>query len=92
LAEKIGVKPKKIVVKNLKSRWGSAGKTGTITLNRALTKTPPRIIDYVIIHELCHLKIKGHGSKFWNLVYHYDKNFEVNIKWLTTNFGFFEVS
>ncbi len=82
LAEKIGVKPKKVVVKNLKSRWGSAGKTGTITLNQALTKTPPRIIDYVIIHELCHLKIKGHSSRFWNLLFSYDKKYQNKINWL----------
>jgi len=82
LAEKIGVKPKKVVVKNLKSRWGSAGKTGTITLNLALTKTPPRIIDYVIIHELCHLKISGHSRRFWNLLSTYDKNYEKKIMWL----------
>ena len=85
LALKIGVKPKKIVVKNLKSRWGSAGKTGTITLNQALTRTPPRIIDYVIIHELCHLKIKGHSNRFWNLLYTHDKNYPSKIKWLETN-------
>ena len=82
LAENIGVKPKKIVVKNLKSRWGSAGKTGTITLNQALIHTPPRIIDYVIIHELCHLRIKGHSRRFWNLLSTYDKNYEKKIMWL----------
>ncbi len=86
LAEKIGVKPKKIVVKNLKSRWGSAGKTGTITLNQALTRMPPRIIDYVIIHELCHLKIKGHSSRFWSILYSYNKDYQKNILWLENNF------
>ncbi|ABX12505.1 M48 family metallopeptidase [Nitrosopumilus maritimus] len=85
LASKIGVKPSKVVVKNLKSRWGSAGKNGTITLNRALTKTPPRIIDYVIIHELCHLKIQNHSKAFWNLLCRFDKNYESKINWLETH-------
>ena len=85
LASKIGVIPKKVVIKNLKSRWGSAGITGTITLNQALTKTPPRIIDYVIIHELCHLKIQGHSSRFWNLIRKFMPNFLENINWLEKN-------
>ena len=47
---------------------GSAGKSGIITINEKLTKAPPRIVDYIIIHELCHLKIKDHSYRFWNLV------------------------
>ena len=85
LASKIGVTPSKIVVKNLKSRWGSAGNTGIITLNEALTNTPPRIIDYVIIHELCHLKIPDHSSRFWNLLYSNDKKYRKKINWLENN-------
>lgn len=87
LASKIGLIPTKVVIKNLKSRWGSATKAGIITLNEVLTKTPPRIIDYVIIHELCHLKIKNHSNLFWNLVYTYDKNFQQKIKWLENNYN-----
>jgi len=90
LASKIGVNPSKIVVKNLKSRWGSAGKTGKITLNQALTRAPPRIIDYIIIHELCHLKIKGHSNHFWSLVKNFDPNFNSKIKWLNLHFHILE--
>jgi predicted metal-dependent hydrolase len=68
LASKIGLTPSKVVVKKLKSRWGSAGKTGTVTINQKLTQASPRLIDYIIIHELCHLKIPNHSPRFWNLV------------------------
>ena len=85
LAEKIVVTPKKVVVKNLKSRWGSAGKTGTITLNQALIRAPPRIIDYIIIHELCHLKIPNHSRRYWNLLYRFVPDYESKIKWLDNN-------
>ncbi len=85
LASKTGIIPSKVVVKNLKSRWGSATKTGIINLNSALTKTPSKIIDYVIIHELCHLKIRTHSSLFWNLVMKYDVTFQNNKKWLENN-------
>jgi hypothetical protein len=61
------------------------GKTGTITINQALTRAPTRIIDYVIIHELCHLKINNHSPKFWDLHYSYDKKYYEKIQWLEHN-------
>jgi predicted metal-dependent hydrolase len=76
LASEFGFLPTKVVVKKLKSRWGSAGKTGTITINEELTKTPPRLIDYIIIHELCHLKIQNHSYRYWNLVRKYCPQYE----------------
>jgi predicted metal-dependent hydrolase len=57
----VDVKPKRIVIKNLKNRWGSITKNNTINLNVNLLKAPEDIIDYIVIHELCHLKIKGHS-------------------------------
>lgn len=82
LAVLVGVKPSRIYVKQMKTRWGSSTKSGTITLNKAIVKTPSRIIDYVILHELCHLKIPDHSKRFWSLLYEYDKNFEENKRWL----------
>ena len=49
-------------------RWGSCAKTGTITLNYELIKAPLHCIDYVIMHELCHLKIHSHGNGFNELL------------------------
>jgi predicted metal-dependent hydrolase len=56
--------PQKIILKNLKNRWGSVTKKDTLNLNRNLMKAPNDIIDYIIIHELCHLKIQGAFSPF----------------------------
>ena len=83
----VGVsKPERIVIKELKKRWASIGKNGdTINLNANLVKTPEDIIDYVIIHELCHLKIKGHSHHFWNLLHKFVPNYQENINWLSTN-------
>jgi predicted metal-dependent hydrolase len=58
--------PINIVIKLLKNRWGSLTKEGNIHLNFNLLKAPEDVIDYIIIHELCHLKIKGHSHNFWN--------------------------
>ena len=51
-------------VPNLKNRWASITEDNDINLNVDLIKAPPEIIDYIIIHELCHFKIKGHSYNF----------------------------
>ncbi|MEX0598228.1 MAG: M48 family metallopeptidase [Candidatus Paceibacterota bacterium] len=76
LASKIGVKPTKIVIKNLRGRWGSSTKNGIINLNAVLTKTPRKVVDYIIVHELCHLKIREHSKRYWNLVSKFMPDYE----------------
>lgn len=85
LASKIGVKPSKIIVKKLKSRWGSATKKGVVTLNLALVNVPRKVIDYVIIHELCHLLIRNHSFKFWHLVRKHMPRYLEEKSWLDKN-------
>jgi len=85
LALKIGVKPSKIVVKKLKDRWGSSAKNGTINLNSALKNAPPRVADYIIIHELCHLIVREHSRRYWNLVHKFMPNYQNQINWLKEN-------
>ena len=79
LGTKIGLKPSKIQTKNLKGRWGSASK-GTITLNSNLMKCSKDTIDYIIIHELCHLKIQDHSHRYWNLVRKHYPKYEEKVK------------
>ncbi len=81
----IGVSFKSINIKNIKSRWGSATNKGAISLNLNLIKTPQKVIDYVIIHELCHLKIMNHSKSFWSLVKCYCPSYKEHIEWLRTN-------
>ena len=85
LASKIGLKPSKIVVKSLKNRWGSTTEKGVVTLNSNLLKAPKDVIDYIIIHELCHLRIRGHSFRYWNLVRNFIQNYEDKIVWLEAN-------
>lgn len=60
--------PLTISVKQLKSRWGSCSSKGKITLNAELIKLEEKFADYVIIHELCHLKYHNHGREFYRLL------------------------
>jgi predicted metal-dependent hydrolase len=81
----IGVCPPQIVIlKNLKNRWGSVTKKDTINLNRNLIKAPEDIIDYIIIHELCHLKIPGHSHNFWSFLKQFVPNYQKK-EWLNRN-------
>lgn len=69
-AEGIPLPP--LVIRPMKSRWGSYSyRTGRINLNLNLIKAPPACLDYVIIHELCHVRVRHHGPDFWKLVEKY---------------------
>jgi predicted metal-dependent hydrolase len=57
-----------LAVRAMSRRWGSCSKRGTITLNVDLVKVPLPYIDYVIVHELCHLKIHNHSPAFYRLL------------------------
>ncbi len=81
-SKKVGVRVGKIVIKNLKNRWGSMAKEGSINLNVNLLKAPEDIIDYIILHELCHLKVKEHTHHYWDYVRRYIPNYQEKIEWL----------
>lgn len=68
LARKFGVKISKVVVRDQKTRWGSCSNSGTISLNWRLLLAPNAARDYVIIHELMHVKRFDHSAAFWRLV------------------------
>ena len=62
------IEPKSISLSNSKGRWGACNSHGKITLNWRVIMLPPNCIDYVIVHELCHLIEMNHSSRFWSLV------------------------
>ena len=63
-----GYKFNKINIKNQRTRWGSCSKKGNLNFNYKIFFLPERIRDYIIVHELCHLKEFNHSYKFWDLV------------------------
>ena len=60
--------PKALKYKSVKTYWGSCSPTGVISFNLHLQFAPPEAVEYVVVHELCHLKWRGHGKRFWDLV------------------------
>jgi len=69
--ERTGLKPRSLKFKKVKSYWGSCSGIGVISFNIHLIYAPPEAVEYVIVHELCHLKWRGHGPRFWALVNKY---------------------
>jgi hypothetical protein len=73
LAQQHGFTFERVFIKNHKSRWGSCSSQNNINLSLHLMRLPDHLIDYVLLHELAHTRIKNHSQKFWNLlesVYH----------------------
>lgn len=81
----INVYPEKINIKILKSRWGSCSSKGNLNFNLCLIGAPLSVIEYVIIHELCHMKEMNHSKKFWDLVRIYYNNYIESEQWLKRN-------
>lgn len=84
-AREIRVKPRRVVIKKLQRRWGSATKNNIINLNFLLVKAPEEVIDYVIVHELCHLRVRDHSYRFWDLLHSFMPNYEEKVEWLKSN-------
>jgi predicted metal-dependent hydrolase len=82
LASDHGLQVRRVSVRNQRWRWGSCARTGHICLNWRLVLMPAEVRDYVMIHELMHLKRMDHSPKFWRLVARACPNYENARKWL----------
>jgi predicted metal-dependent hydrolase len=67
-APPLGVTPVRIDLRDPRTRWGSASRNGRLMLSWRLVLAPPEALDTVVVHELAHLRVFGHGPRFWDLV------------------------
>lgn len=84
LAAPQGLKVGAVTIRNQRSRWGSCARNGNIALNFRLVQMPPEIRDYVLIHELMHLRQQNHSRRFWRLVEAACPKFREAERWLRT--------
>ena len=67
-ADELGVTYERIQIRDQRSRWGSCSTRGTLSFNWRLVLAPYEVLDYVVVHELCHLREANHSRRFWSLV------------------------
>ena len=76
---------KRVNITGARTRWGSCGARGTLNFTWRLILAPLRVIDYVVIHELAHLKQKNHSKAYWSEVRRLMPDYKVQISWLNAN-------
>ena len=84
-ARQIGVTYGKITVRDQKTRWGSCSQTGNLNFNFRLILAPSEVLDYVVVHELCHRRQMNHSTQFWQEVAQVLPDYRKRKAWLTEN-------
>ena len=84
-AQRMGVTYGRVAIRSQHTRWGSCSGKGNLNFNCLLMLTPPEIRDYVVVHELCHLKQMNHSAQFWAEVERVLPDYRAARKWLKDN-------
>ena len=84
-ARQIGVTYGRITVRDQKTRWGSCSQTGNLNFNFRLILAPLEVLDYVVVHELCHRRQMNHSAQFWQEVAQVLPDYRERKAWLTEN-------
>ncbi|MCE5286799.1 MAG: M48 family metallopeptidase [Pelosinus sp.] len=88
-ATQIGVQPQRLTIRDQKTRWGSCSTRGNINYNWRIIMAPEEIIDYLVVHELCHLEHPNHSLCFWQLVERFIPDCKARRHWLRENGSLF---
>ena len=86
-SKQVGVNYGGITIRNQKTRWGSCSSKGNLNFNCLLMLTPPEVIDYVVVHELCHRKEMNHSKAFWDEVAKILPDYKKQVQWLKNEGG-----
>lgn len=80
-----GKEPKEILLGHQEKRWGSCSRSGVLRFNWRIIMTPVSVMDYVVVHELCHLAHSDHSEKFWSMVASIMPDYKQKREWLRNN-------
>ena len=84
-APRLGVSYNRITIRTQRTRWGSCSGKANLNFNRLLILAPPEVLDYVVVHELCHLRQMNHSPEFWKLVQSVLPEYGSSKQWLKEN-------
>ncbi len=84
-AKRIGITYNKITIRAQVSRWGSCSSNSNLNFNCLLILCPSEVLEYVVIHELCHISHRNHSKYFWSMVEKYCPNYKESQRWLNDN-------
>ena len=78
----LGARYTKLTIREQRTRWGSCSTTGAMSFNWRLLLGPEDVLDYVVWHEACHLRVMDHSPRFWELVRRHCPDYPVHRRWL----------
>jgi predicted metal-dependent hydrolase len=81
-ASRLEVKYERIAIRDQRTRWGSCSTRGTLSFNWRLVLAPAEVLEYVVVHELCHLREPNHSRRFWGLLESVRPAFRAEKEWL----------
>lgn len=84
-ARRMDARYAKVGVRDMTSLWGSCSPKGNLSFNRRLLEAPPEVLDYVVVHELAHLREANHSKRFWRIVNHFCPEHKDRRRWLRLN-------
>jgi predicted metal-dependent hydrolase len=84
-SRKIGVKFNKITIRDQKTRWASCSHKGNLSFNWRLIMVPEAVVDYVVVHELCHLHEMNHSRRFWDWVAKFSPDWKERTRWIDSH-------
>ena len=91
ISELFGFTFSSISISSAKTCWGSCGYNNKLHFTYKLMMCPQDVVDYVVLHELCHTKVKNHSKKFWQLVKDCNPYYQIHERWLKKNRGIIEL-
>lgn len=91
IAKRMHVLPEGVKITSAKTRWGSCSGTNHLNFSWRLIMCPPEVVDYVVVHELCHIVHKNHSRSFWESVEKVDSFYREHEQWLKENRRIMEI-